>query len=46
MSARLTFALALYDDATVNLGLFGREALYDPFFYLAGRLLSKKKVIT
>lgn len=45
MSTRLTSVLALSDDAAVNVGLLRGEALHDPFFYLVGQLLSKKKVI-
>lgn len=43
MSTRLTSALALSDEATVNLGILGGEALVDPSFYLVGRVLAMKK---
>lgn len=45
MLTRLTSALALSNDAAVNLGILGGEAFHDPFFYLVGQLLSKKTVI-
>ncbi|KAK9931662.1 hypothetical protein M0R45_018932 [Rubus argutus] len=44
MSGRLSSALALSNEASVNLGLLGGEALQDPHFYLVGRLLVKKKL--
>ena len=44
MSARLSSVLTLSDEASVNLGLLGGEALQDPHFYLVGRLLAKKKL--